>query len=166
MRNLTVMDPETGKGNPGPEWTVGAQAVEVEWNTRDYTYKIVKAATVIDAGRVINPELARGQITGAMSIGLSLASREAFLFDDQGAIINPQFRTYKLIRYGEQPAYFVEFVETPHLEAPYGLRGIGEHGLIGMPAALANSLAAAAGIELNHLPLTPETIWRTIHDSV
>ncbi|RKP58228.1 xanthine dehydrogenase family protein molybdopterin-binding subunit [Cohnella endophytica] len=166
MRNLTSLDPETGKGNPGPEWTVGAQAVEVELNTKEYTYKIVKAATVIDAGKVINPEFARSQVTGGMSMGLSLASREAFLFNDQGAIINPQFRTYKLIRYGEQPQYFVDFVETPHLEAPYGLRGIGEHGLIGMPAALANSLTLAAGVELNHLPLTPEMIWRTIHDSV
>ncbi|TXK85139.1 xanthine dehydrogenase family protein molybdopterin-binding subunit [Paenibacillus sp. N3.4] len=166
MRNLTLLDPETGKGNSGPEWTVGAQAVEVELNTKEYIYKIVKAATVMDAGKVINPEFARSQITGAMSMGLSFASREAFLFDNSGAILNPQFRTYKLIRYGEQPEYFVEFVETPHLEAPYGLRGIGEHGLIGMPAALANSLSIAAGVEFNQLPLTPELIWRTVHDSI
>jgi CO/xanthine dehydrogenase Mo-binding subunit len=166
MRNLTLLDPETGRGNPGPEWTVGAQAVEVELNTRSYTYKIVKAATVIDAGKVINPHFARSQITGGMSMGLSFASREAFLFNDRGAVMNPQLRTYKLIRYGEQPEYFVDFVETPHLEAPFGLRGIGEHGLIGMPAALANGLTVAAGAALNHLPLTPEMIWRTIHDSV
>jgi CO/xanthine dehydrogenase Mo-binding subunit len=166
MRNLTLLDPETGKGNPGPEWTVGAQAVEVELNPSDYSYKIVKAASVIDAGKVINPEFARGQITGGMSMGLSLASREAFLFNTRGAIINQQFRTYKLIRYGEQPEYLIDFVETPHLEAPFGLRGIGEHGLIGMPAALANSLSIATGAALNQLPLTPEMIWRTVHDSV
>ncbi|OPH51892.1 aldehyde oxidase [Paenibacillus ferrarius] len=165
MRNLTLLDPQTGKGNPGPEWTVGAQAVEVELDTRDYTYKIIKAATVIDAGKVINPGMARSQITGAMSMGLSFASREAFVFNEKGAVLNPQFRTYKLIRYGEQPTYIVDFVETPHLEAPYGLRGIGEHALIGMPAALANSLTIAAGVELNHLPLTPEMIWGTIHDT-
>ncbi|CAG7615901.1 xanthine dehydrogenase family protein molybdopterin-binding subunit [Paenibacillus allorhizosphaerae] len=166
MRNLTLLDPETGKGNPGPEWTVGAQAVEVEVNTKDYTYKIVKAATVIDAGKVINPVFARGQVTGAMSMGLSFASREAYRLDRSGAILNWQLRTYKLIRYGEQPEYAVDFVETPHAEAPYGLRGIGEHGLIGMPAALANSLSTAVGVDLNHLPLTPESIWRAVHDSV
>ncbi len=77
-------------------------------------------------------------------MGLSLASRETFLFNDRGVILDTQFRTYKLIRYGEQPSYFVDFVETPHLEAPYGLRGIGEHGVIGMPAALASALSAAA----------------------
>nr|WP_312875711.1 xanthine dehydrogenase family protein molybdopterin-binding subunit [Paenibacillus planticolens] len=165
MRNLTLLDPQTGKGNPGPEWTVGAQAVEVELDTRAYTYKIIKAATVIDAGKVINPGMARSQITGAMSMGLSFASREAFVFNEKGAVLNPQFRTYKLIRYGEQPTYIVDFVETPHLEAPFGLRGVGEHGLIGMPAALGNSLTIAAGVELNHLPLTPEMIWGTIHDT-
>lgn len=166
MRRLTPLDPETGKGNPGPEWTVGAQAVEVELNTKDWTYKIVKAATVIDAGKVINPAFARSQITGGMSMGIGLAGREAFRFADSGAVLNPQFRTYKLLRYGEQPEYAVDFVETPHLEAPCGLRGIGEHGLIGMPAALANGLTAAAGAELNRLPLTPESIWRTVHDTV
>jgi len=166
MHHLTLLDPETGKGNPGPEWTVGAQAVEVVLNTRDYSYRILKAATVVDAGKVINPVFARGQITGGMSMGLSFASREAFAFDPNGSILNAQLRTYKLIRYGEQPTYAVDFVETPHMDAPYGLRGIGEHGLIGMPAALANALSAASGANLNRLPLTPETIWRTVHDSV
>jgi len=166
MRNLTLLDYETGRGNPGPEWLVGAQAIEVELNMKDYTYKIVQAASVIDAGKVINPQMARSQITGGMSMGLGLASREAFQFDHDGKVLNPQFRTYKLIRYGEQPEYLVDFIETPDMEAPYGLRGIGEHGLIGMPAALANSLSTAIGQALNHLPLTPEMIWRTVHDSV
>ncbi|OPA77782.1 aldehyde oxidase [Paenibacillus selenitireducens] len=166
MPNLTLLDPETGKGNPGPEWTVGAQAVEVELNTREYTYKIVKAATVMDAGKVINPEFARSQVTGGMSMGLSFASREAFLFDQSGSILNTQLRTYKLIRYGEQPEYLVDFIETPYLEGPYGLRGIGEHGVIGMPAALANSLSTAVGVAINQLPITPELIWRAVHDSV
>lgn len=54
----------------------------------------------------------------------------------------------------------MDFVETPHIDGPYGGRGIGEHGLIGMPAALANSLSLAAGVDLNQLPLTPELIWQ------
>ncbi|RUS46898.1 xanthine dehydrogenase family protein molybdopterin-binding subunit [Cohnella sp. AR92] len=164
MQNLTPLDPETGRGVPGPEWTVGVQAVEVEYHPIDCTYRLLRAATVIDAGKVINPALARAQVTGGMSMGLGLGSRETFYFDSNGVLLSPQFRSYKLIRYGEQPQYDVEFVETPHLEAPYGLRGIGEHGIIGMPAALANGLSRAAGVELNRLPLTPERIWRTVHD--
>ncbi|MGN7356846.1 xanthine dehydrogenase family protein molybdopterin-binding subunit [Paenibacillus sp. SAF-054] len=165
MRDIKELDPKTGKGKPGPEWTVGAQMVEVELDTRDFSYRILQAATVMDAGRVINPVFARGQITGGMSMGLGLASREAFAFNEEAQVLNPQFRTYHMMRYGEQPTYFVDFIETPNAEAPFGLRGIGEHGVIGMPAALANALSTAAGIPLNRLPLTPERIWRTVHDT-
>ncbi|TCP29492.1 xanthine dehydrogenase molybdenum binding subunit apoprotein [Scopulibacillus darangshiensis] len=157
---MTYLDPDTGKGDPGPDWTVGAQAVEVEFNARDFTYKLLRAATVVDAGTIINPKLAEGQVMGAMNMGLSYASREGFIFDKYGRVLNNQFRTYKLLRYGENPEYKVGFVHTPSRETAYGLRGIGEHGVIGMPAALASSLSRACGVPLNFLPLLPEKIWR------
>ncbi|WP_026678159.1 xanthine dehydrogenase family protein molybdopterin-binding subunit [Fictibacillus gelatini] len=160
LRGMTFLDPKTGKGVPGPDWTVGAQAVEVEWNKRDYTYKILRAVTVIDAGTIINPKLAQGQVKGAMHMGLSFASREGFIFGPNEVVETTQFRTYKVLRYGENPDYTVDFVVTPSRETAYGLRGIGEHALIGMPAALANSLSTAAEVHLNRLPLTPELIWR------
>jgi CO/xanthine dehydrogenase Mo-binding subunit len=160
MKGLTGLDPETGRGNPGPEWAVGAQGVEVELDLKEYTYKILKAVSVIDAGKVLNPEAAKGQITGGMSLGLSFASREYFIFNDQGIIQNPQLRTYKLLHFGENPEYLVDFIETPQIDAPYGARGIGEQGVIGMPAALANSLSAAAEVPLNFMPLLPEFIWK------
>lgn len=160
MTRLSTLDPNTGYGKPGPGWVVGCQAVEVELDTRDYTYKIIRAATVIDVGKALNPKNIRCVLRSGMAMGLSLASREALVFDDAGVILNPQFRTYKLLRFGEQPEYLIELTETPQLDAPYGQRGVGEHGLIGMPAALANALSAASGIDLNTLPLTPENIWK------
>ncbi|WML37481.1 xanthine dehydrogenase family protein molybdopterin-binding subunit [Clostridium sp. OS1-26] len=161
LKHLTTLDPETGKCNPGPEWTVGAAAVEVEFDKKEYTYKIIKAACVVDAGKVINAEAAKGQISGGMNLGLSFASRESFLFTDKGIIQNKQLRTYKILRFGENPEYLVDFIETPQIDAPYGARGIGEYGVIGMPAALANSLSNAAQTPLNQLPLIPEFIWKT-----
>ncbi|MBS4224299.1 xanthine dehydrogenase family protein molybdopterin-binding subunit [Lederbergia citrea] len=158
---LQYFNPETGEGNPGPEWTVGAQGIEVEIDTRDYTYRITKAFSVIDIGRVLNEKAARGQVMGAMSMGIAFGGRETFVFDSYGRVLNPQLRTYRPLRYGEQPEYIIEFVETPHLSAPYGARGVGEHGLIGMPAALGNCLSTALGVQLNHLPLIPELLWRT-----
>ena len=160
LNNTTDLDPETGKGKPGPDWTVGAQAVEVELNTRDFTYRLIKAVTVMDAGTIINPMYAEGQVKGAMHMGLSFAAREGFIFDQFGRVINNQFRTYKVTRYGENPEFKVAFIETPSKETAYGLRGVAEHGLIGMPAALANGLSRAAGVQLNQLPLVPELIWR------
>lgn len=161
IEHLTGLDPETGKGNTGPEWTVGATAVEVEFNKKEYTYKIIRAACVIDAGKVINPMAAKGQISGGMNQGLSFASRESFLFTDKGIILNKQLRTYPIMRFGENPEYLVDFIETPQIGAPYGARGVGEYGVIGIPAALANSLSYAIMKPLNQLPLTPEFIWKT-----
>jgi CO/xanthine dehydrogenase Mo-binding subunit len=159
-RHLSQLDPETGEGKVGPQWTVAAQGVEVEFDTKACTYKLLKGYTVIDAGKVINPQMARGQMMGGMHMGLSFASREGFIYSDSGAVLNPNLRTYKLIRFGEDPEYVVEFVETPYADGPYGARGIGEYGVIGMAAALGNALSLAAGVELNSLPLTPELIWR------
>ncbi|MFM1651461.1 xanthine dehydrogenase family protein molybdopterin-binding subunit [Brevibacillus sp. B_LB10_24] len=160
MKHLTNIDQAAGTGVPGPEWTVGAQAVEVEFDPRTCTYELVTAVSVIDAGKVLNPKTAQGQVMGGMCMGLGLASREGFLYDANGTVKNQQFRSYKLMRFGENPAYVVKFIETPKLDSPYGARSVGEHGIIGMPGALANSLSTAAQVNLNQLPLTPESIWR------
>ncbi|RXJ00688.1 xanthine dehydrogenase family protein molybdopterin-binding subunit [Anaerobacillus alkaliphilus] len=166
MRQLTHLDEETGAGKPGPEWSVGAQVIELEFDCRDFTYRVLRAITVLDAGKVLNYHGARGQVTGSISMGLGYAAREGFIFDEFGKILNPRIRTNRPLYYGEEPIeYIVDFVETPHLDGPFGARGVGEQGLIGIPAALANSLSLAAGVELNHLPLTPELIWQTKEES-
>ena len=160
MSHISKINPETGQGKTGPYWTVGAQAVEVEFDTKTFFYKILKAATVIDAGRVLNPKNARGIIMGGMCMGLGYGTREHFVYDDKAKVINVPLRSYKIVRFGEQPEYLVDFVETPNEIGPFGARGLGEHGILGMPAALANSLSAAAQVELAKTPLTPEMIWR------
>mgnify|MGYP000864367115 CR=1 FL=1 len=161
MRHLSKMDKETGKGNPGPFWTVGAQAVEVEFDTRYCTYEVLKVATVMDVGKVINPKAAEGVVTGGVNMGIGLGSREYFIYNDNGIIQNPRLRGYKVMRFGEEPDYITEFIETPQIDGPYGGRGFGEHGILGVPAALGNSLSLAAGVDLNNLPLLPEYIWKT-----
>ncbi|HZJ58462.1 MAG TPA: hypothetical protein VFD89_09555 [Clostridia bacterium] len=64
------------------------------------------------------------------------------------------------MRFGQQPDYLVEFIETPAENGPYGARGFGEHGILGMPAALANALTRAAELELDQVPIDPELIWK------
>ncbi|VEF48078.1 xanthine dehydrogenase, molybdopterin-binding subunit [Bacillus freudenreichii] len=161
QRHLTPMDKNTGFGKPGPWWSVGAQAVEIELNPVDYSYQILKAVTVLDGGTIINPATATQQMRGGMYLGLSFASSESFIFDDNGVVLNPQLRTYQMLRFGEEPKeYLVDFIETPSADGPFGARGIGEYGVIGMPAALANSLSAAVQTNLNTLPLIPEFIWK------
>ncbi|BDR68217.1 aldehyde oxidase [Clostridium tetani] len=161
MKHLTKLDKETGKGKAGTSWTVGAQAVEVEYDPEKYTYRLLKAATVIDVGKLINPKTARGLIMGGMSMGLGLATREEFLYNQDGILEDTSLRTYKLIRYGENPDYIVEFMETPQIDAPFGARGMSEHGILGISAAFANAISLAAQDDFDKLPISPESIWKT-----
>lgn len=159
-RRISGIDKETGQGNPALEWTLGAEGVEVELDLRDYSYKILKSACVMDVGKIINPEIARGQIVGGMAMGLSFASNEAFIFNSRGQVTNDDLRSFKIMRYGEEPECFVDYVETPQGDGPFGARGIGEQSIIGIPSALANALSRALGVQLKSLPLTPENLWK------
>ncbi len=161
LKGLSMLDPQTGQGKTGPEWTLGVQVVEVEADLKTYTYRIINASTVIDIGKVINPESMRAMIAGGMAMGLSLSSREVYKYDKDGIPMLPNLRTYKLMHIGQEPDYRVGFVETPDEQSPYGVRSFAEHGVIGMPAALGNALSAAFGKQLVTLPLMPEIIWRT-----
>lgn len=162
VRHLSALDARTGEGMAGPSWTVGAQGVEVEFDRRDITYRIVNGVSVFDAGRVINPRGATGAVMGGMCQGLGQASRECLVYDARGRVQNRQLRLYKLMRAGEEPHYDVHFLEHPQLDGPFGARPLGEHGILGMPAALAAALGAATGVELCDLPLTPEALWRAL----
>jgi len=161
-RRLSNMDPDTGEGRPDLEWTLGAEAVEIELDLNDYSYEVTKAASTMDVGNVINPDLARGQVSGAMAMGLSFARNEGFVFNSLEQVENNVLRDYKILRYGEHPEYFVDFVETPQGDGPFGARGLGEQGVIGMPGALSNAVSRAAGVEINELPLIPELIYKNV----
>lgn len=158
LKGLSLLDRETVRGKTGPAWTLGAQVVEVEANLKDCSYRILTATTVMDVGKVVNPELMCSVVAGGMAMGTSLASRELFTYDEQGAPLHPSLRTYKLMHIGQEPDYRVGFVETPQTDSPYGTRSYSEHGIIGIPAALGNALSAAFGTEFSCLPLTPEQI--------
>ncbi len=170
LKGLSMLNPQTGQGKTGPAWTVGAQVVEVEANLKTCSYRIISASTVMDVGKTINPELMRAMIAGGMAMGIGMASREGFAYDEEGIPRAPNLRTYKLMHIGQEPEYRVGFVETPQGDSPYGVRSYSEHGIIGMPAALGNALSAAFGRELFSLPLTPQHIWEAAkeehHDSL
>ncbi len=162
VKQLLPLDVNTGAGKSGVSWTVGAQGVEIEYNPRIHTYRLLRAVTVIDIGKVINPKMARGVIMGGMNMGFGLATREEFVYDENAVLEDTSVRTYKVMHFGEQPEYIVDFVETPQEDAPFGARGIGEHGILGIPAAFADAIQLATGKEFNKVPILPELIWKTV----
>ncbi len=163
-RDLTGLDPETGAGRPALEWTLGAEAVEVEMDLSDGSYRVLKAVCAMDVGRVINPQLARGNVVGAMGMALGYSTTEGFIFDKKGRPLNYRFRDFKTPRFGEHPEYDVSFLETPQGDGPCGARGLGEQGVLGIPGALANAISRAIGRPVDFLPITPEKVWKLIRE--
>ncbi|MDO4549358.1 MAG: xanthine dehydrogenase family protein molybdopterin-binding subunit, partial [Clostridia bacterium] len=159
MRHIGALSEDTGKGKVGHAWTVGAQAVEVEYDPGDMSYRLLNAWTVIDAGAIIDEASMRSMIMGGMSMGLSMARGEMCAYSPDCLMENTSMRTYKASHIGEEPRYQVEFVTTPQLDAPFAARSYTEHGIIAMPAALGNALSRAVGKKLNMLPLTNESLW-------
>lgn len=166
LKGLSMLNQQTGQGKTGPAWTLGAQVVEIEADLTTYAYRILSASTVMDVGKVINPKLMCAMVAGGMAMGISLASREAFSYDENGILESPNLRTYKLLHIGQEPDYRVDFVTTPEEESPYGVRSYSEHGIIGIPAALGNALSSAFGKEFLSLPLKPERIWKSVKEDV
>lgn len=159
MNHVSALAEDTGKGKTGQAWTVGAQAVEVELDLKEYTYRLINAATVIDIGKILDLKTLDGSIKGGMSMGLSLASREEFQYNEDAILLNTSLRTYKLLHIGAEPNYLVGYVETPQIDSPYGARLFSEHGIIGMPAAFGNALSLASNVQLDTFPITSETIF-------
>ena len=156
---LTHLDQETGQGLPAQYWTYGAHAVEVEVDTETGEIEILKIATAIDAGKVLNPKLVVGQVVGGVIQGLGSALWEGFRFDENGRFLNPSFVDYKIPTAKDLPLEMEQiFLENPQPGGPYGARGVAEHPMISVPSAIGNALFDALGIEFTTLPLSYETI--------
>ena len=160
----TLLDPETGKGKPAPFYTFGAGAVEIEVNVLTGEIKILKAVAVLDTP-VINPALAEGQVYGGIVMGSNIALREELKFSPDGRLLNPNFTDYKVARAGDMPLEMkAVFLGVGQSDAPYGAKGIGELTMIPWPAAIANALANAIGVEIKALPMSPENVVKAIKE--
>lgn len=146
-----------------------AHYLEVEVDTETGKVKLVKAIVGCDAGTVVNPELAEGQLHGGLHRGLSYALLEDTGYDEKtGELVNKGFLTdYKMIAAPELPKsedIEIFFTETYEPTGPFGAKGIGEASLNPVPAAVANAIYNATGIRFRELPITPEKILRALKE--
>jgi carbon-monoxide dehydrogenase large subunit len=149
----------------GPVFPFGAYAVAVEIDPQTGHVTVGRIVAVDDAGRVVNPLLAEGQVVGSTVHGLGEALFEEVLHDEAGQPLNPNFTEYGVPGATEVPAIASEFQETLSPLTPLGAKGIGESGSIAVPAAVANAVADALspfGVTHLDLPYTPERVWRAI----
>jgi carbon-monoxide dehydrogenase large subunit len=138
----------------------GAYAAIVEIDEQTGAVTVHRIAAVDDAGTIINPLLAEGQVLGGTIHGLGTVLTEEFAYDADGQPLTGSFVNYALLSAGEQPPVATAFVESPSPLNPLGAKGIGEAGTIGTPAAIANAVTAALGGRWVDPPFTPEKLWR------
>jgi len=118
------------------------------------------AVGVYDVGRMINPRLARSQIVGGMLFGFSMALMESTIPDEKtGRIVNPNLAEYHVAVHADTPEFDIDFINEPDPHMPdLGARGIGEIGIVGAPAAIANAIFNATGKRVRDLPITPDQL--------
>ena len=164
-QGLTNLDKATGQGLPALDWTYGAHGVIVEVDSETGEYKVLKVASVFDVGKVINPDIVRGQAIGGMIQGLGTAICEGYIYDEQGRLLNPSFTDNKIPTAKDLPEEIESIaVETPQMDGPYGARGVGEHPMISVAPALGNAILQATGAELLHMPIRFEDVWRALRN--
>ncbi len=131
--------------------------VAVDPETAEVT--ILDYLTVHDAGRLLNPLLANGQILGGLAQGLGTALLEEMIYNEDGQLLNGSFADYLCPTAGEMPPVTIAHKETLSPLTPLGAKGLGEGNTMSAGAAVANAVADALGVEPTALPLSPSRIW-------
>lgn len=134
----------------------GVHFCEVEVDEQLGRVSVVRWVAVMDCGRVLNPKLARSQVMGGITFGLGMALLEQIPHDEATAL---PLGEYYVPTHADRPDFDISFVEDPDYGLdPIGVRGIGEIGSCGVPAAIANAIHHATGKRLRDLPITLENL--------
>jgi putative selenate reductase molybdopterin-binding subunit len=143
-----------------PPLSFAAQGAEVEVDTETGEVRVIKAISAIDAGRIINPVIAEGQIEGGAAQALGYGICEEMLYDSSGNMLTTDLNDYRILSAQDMPVMETYLVETEDLSVPFGAKEVADIPLDALAPALANAVADALGIRMRQIPLTPERILR------
>jgi xanthine dehydrogenase molybdenum-binding subunit len=148
-------------GGAGP--SIATHIVDVEVDPETGKVTILRYTAVQDAGKAIHPSYVEGQIQGGAVQGVGWALNEEYYFNDAGHMVNSSFLDYRMPTSLDLPMIDTVIVEVPNPNHPFGVRGVGEVGVVPPMAALSNAIYRALGVRLNQLPMSPgrvlEALW-------
>jgi xanthine dehydrogenase YagR molybdenum-binding subunit len=155
-----------GQAAPGDEGerasfhSFGAQFVEVRYDEELARLRVSRALGVFDCGRILNPKTARSQMLGGITWGIGMALLEETVRDPRaGAVVTNNLADYHVPVNADIHEIEVLFVEEPDLTFnALGVRGVGEIGITGVAAAIANAVYHATGVRVRELPIVPERL--------
>jgi carbon-monoxide dehydrogenase large subunit len=149
----------------GETWSSGAvvAAISIE---RETGRLVVESLTwVDDAGVIINPLLAEGQLHGGLAQGFGQTVMEQIVYDERGQLLTGTLMDYAVPRADDVPAVTIEKLHTRSTRNPLGAKGLGEAGCIAIPPAIVNAVVDALspfGVTHVDMPLTAEKLWRAM----
>src|SRR6185369_17107394 len=139
----------------------GTHICEVEIDPDTGQTRVERFTAVDDFGKVINPMIVEGQVHGGLTQGIGQALTEGCHYDpESGQLVTGSFLDYCMPRADDVPSYHVGTQVTPCTHNPLGVKGCGEAGAIGAPAAVMNAITDALGVRDVEMPATPQRIWR------
>lgn len=153
--------PQDGYPYSPEVFTFGTQVAKVLVDMETGEVKVEELVIVQDAGRVISPEGARGQIEGGAAMGYGYALTEELIVRG-GRTVNNSLESYLIPTVRDVPDMKVEIIQIPEPLAPYGAKGIGESTVTPVAPAIANAVTDAIGAPLNRLPLSAENVLAAI----
>ncbi|MFD0311305.1 xanthine dehydrogenase family protein molybdopterin-binding subunit [Streptomyces sp. NPDC127119] len=137
----------------------GAQFAEVAVDVGTGEVRVRRMLGMFAAGRIINPLTARGQFTGGMIWGISMALHEEAVRDrNTGALYGADLAGYHVASNADVPLVEADWVDDPDPDDPVGIKGIGEIGIVGAAAAIANAVWHATGVRHRNLPIRPDRV--------
>jgi xanthine dehydrogenase YagR molybdenum-binding subunit len=165
-RNGLTEVTETYTSRPSPErqnyalLAHGAQFVEVKVDPDLGTVRVTRAIEVSACGKIINPKASHSQEIGGIVWGIGMALTEATEIDHRfGRIMNPNLQHYHVPVNADIHQISTEFIEEDdRIVNPLGVKGMGELGMVGIPAAIANAVFHATGRRVRDLPITPDKL--------
>jgi CO/xanthine dehydrogenase Mo-binding subunit len=158
------------EGHGGSAQTVGAPSVaahlsHVRVDRETGEVELLRHVIAQDVGRALNPALVEGQMRGGATQGIGWALFEELAHDEDGRLVTGSFLDYAIPIAERVPEIDTLIVEVPAPHGPYGAKGIGEAPVVAAPAAIANAVAAAAGVRIRELPMTAPRVWAALRSS-
>lgn len=164
MRELMVA--ETYEAKRGAT-SYGVHIAKVQVNTRTGEVKPLEYAAVHDIGHAINPLMLKGQLAGAIQMGLGYGLCEDMTCNSQGKPPAQTLKQYKVLRATEMPKLYMDFVETAEGEpgGPYGAKALGECPVVPVAPAIVNAICNAVHGEINDLPARPDRVLKAFQEN-
>ncbi|MGW4467392.1 xanthine dehydrogenase family protein molybdopterin-binding subunit [Micromonospora sp. NPDC004704] len=154
-----AVDPKPEGAGMTPAGGFAARFVEVRVDEDLGVLRVARVVTAIDAGRILNEKTARSQVLGATVMGIGMSLLEQTEFDPgTGRVANATLGDYLIPVNADVPDLDVVFVGEPDRFSPVGIKGIGEIGIVGVAAAIANAVHHATGRRIRSLPITIEKL--------